>query len=300
VDDGARLAVDLDVFEYSDFRRFLVDWLELARKADPRVSYRWFATQRLHVADPSALKHVLTGRRRISPARIGDFAAALDLYADEAEYFRALVEWAQSGSQHAADAAHARVVALRSRRFAGDLRSADQATVLGSWICPALLEMVRWPEFREDPAWIAARTEPPIAPEDAAVALETLVRAGYLVRDDAGRLGQVHTTVQTPMQVSAIASWSYHRDGLELASDGLRKLPSNRAYQEESAFYGGTFAVPLSRMKQVKELLYNLQHDISALCGGFQETPDRVVHLVVAMVPVARAESAPSEPEPCP
>jgi len=299
MEDGSRVAVDLDVFDYADFRRFLRDWLDLARLSDPRVSHRWFATQRLHVSDPSALKHVLTGRRRITSNRIGDFAVALDLYGDEAEYFRALVEWAQATSQPVADAAHGRVVELRSRRYADDLMRADQHSVLSSWVCPAVLEIVRFADFREDPSWIAALTEPRISPEEAARALATLHRAGYVVRNEEGHLVQVHETVQTPIQVSDVASWSYHRDGLELASEGLRRLPSNRSYQLESAFFGGTYAVPVARMQEVRSLLFDLQHKISGLCAAFPEAPDRVVHVVVAMVPVARAAtgagSSPSE-----
>lgn len=107
--------IALDVFDYADHRAYLADWLAEARRHDARVSHRWFA-HRLGTTDPSALRHVISGRRPIAEERVGLFCRALGLEGEAEAYFRALVAAAQAQSPELAELARGRLAALRARR----------------------------------------------------------------------------------------------------------------------------------------------------------------------------------------
>jgi uncharacterized protein (TIGR02147 family) len=282
------LHVSLDVFAYTDFRAFLRDWLAAARATDPKVSHRWFA-RRLGSTNPSSLSHVIEGRRPIGPERVEAFVAALELHGDEAEYFRALVDESNAATPAASSAAYARVAELRSIHASEDLVSRDAFAFLASWLVPAVYEMSRLPTFRADPDWIAARLVPSATVEDVRHALETCLRLGYLRPED-GRLVPTDVALQTSLRVTRQASWAYHRDGLANAGETLRRIPGNASLQAESGFFGCTVAVPVAKMSEIRKILYEVQHRICGLASEFPTSPDQVVQLAIAVVPVARAE----------
>jgi uncharacterized protein (TIGR02147 family) len=288
-----RGSIPVSVFDYDDFRKFLGDWLEAARAADPRVSHRWFA-QRLGSTNPSALSHIVKNRRPLTEDRVPAFARILGLDATEAEYFAALVAFGQAETAAAADAAFATLTELRTRRSAAGVP--DAFAFFGSWAIPAIYEMTRFPNFDEDPAWIAERTDPPISPEEAARALEICERLGFLSRCE-GRLRPGDGTVRTPERVKALATWPYHRDGLGHAVRGLHRLYGDVEFQAESAFLGSSFAIPVSRVAEIRKLLYEVQHRIVGMAEQWSDESDRVMHLTLSMVPVARAEPPESEPD---
>jgi uncharacterized protein (TIGR02147 family) len=280
-----RAQIELDVFDYGNFREYLADWFEAAQRLDARVSHRWFA-QRLGSANPSVLLNVIQGRRSLPEDRVDAFIEVLGLQGANADYFRALVAFAQAPSRSAADAAFATLAELRTRRRAPGVPG-DAFDFMGSWWIPAVYEMVRFPDFVEDPDWIATRTDPPITPEQAARALRLCEDLGFLRRAE-GRLVQAQPTLQTTERVGRLSSWPYHRDGLDNAARGLQRLQHDEAFQEESAFVGCSVAVPADRIAEVRRMLFELQHRICGMAEEWGE-PDRVVQLTMAMVPVARA-----------
>lgn len=283
-----RRRIELDVFDYGNFRKYLEDWFAAARRVDRRISHRWFA-QRLHSSNPSVLLNILRGRRPLPADRIDEFAAVLGLDAAEAAYFAALVAFAQAESPDARSAAFARVAELRTRRRAAEI-PAGAYEFLGSWWIPAVFEMTRFAGFQEDPEWIAPRVDPPITAAQAARAIEVCEQLGLLIRVD-GRLVASEPTIRTPELLLELASWPLHRDALDNASRGLQRLYADTTLQTESAFVACTVAVPAERIGELRTLLFEVQHRINGLAEGwYGEDPDRVVHVTMTLVPVARAE----------
>jgi uncharacterized protein (TIGR02147 family) len=291
---GGRLHVDVDIFAYEDFRVYLEDWLVAARRENPSASHRWFA-QKVGTRDPSVLTAILTRRRRLTPERTRRFAEALGLDPEETEYFGALVDWAQARTREATEAAYARMVGARTRRHAGDVTRDAAFALFRAWYIPAILEMVGLRGFREDPEWIALHTEPPITASQAAEALELGLELGYLERRG-GRLVPTASTRRTPLKVTRMANWAYHRDALELASASLQRMRGNKPYQQETGFMAGAYAIPRSMLPQVRELLYDVSHAISGLAAQSPEPAEDVFHLEMALFPVARTGDDPEEP----
>jgi uncharacterized protein (TIGR02147 family) len=86
------------VFLYSDYRLFLSDFYN-TKKINSSYSYRHFSVK-AKLNSPNYLALVIAGTRDLTVLNIHQFAIALDLRADELEYFETIVLLGQSTSEN--------------------------------------------------------------------------------------------------------------------------------------------------------------------------------------------------------
>src|SRR3989339_1826407 len=87
--------ISISVFHYTDFRRYLTDFYENEKKANPSFSYRAFA-QRAGINSSGLYMDVASGRRPLNTGQILKFAKALGLNRKEEEYFENAVHFGQA------------------------------------------------------------------------------------------------------------------------------------------------------------------------------------------------------------
>ncbi len=278
-----------DVFEFADYRKYLAAWFDAKKEENPRLSHRWFAKE-LGTANPSVLANIISGRRQLPADRIDAFCTVLELDRMEAAYFRALVDFGHAGDRGEADRAWATLADLRAQAQPPGV-GVDSFGFLASWYIPAVHELARLPGFVEDPVWIASRMDPPITPEEARQALDTCENLGFLRREE-GRLVGAHPNVRTSETVQALSSWPYHRDGVELAARGLQRSLAGGVpgLRQETVFLGATLAVPASKIPEIRRSMYEMLARVNAATEPWTAESDRVVHLTLALVPVARLD----------
>lgn len=278
-----------DVLDFADYRKYLAAWFEAKKKENPRLSHRWFASE-LGTANPSVLANIVAGRRPLPAERVGAFCAVLGLAGLHAEYFAALVDFGNAAERAEADRAWATLAELRARALPPEV-GVDSFGFLARWYIPAIHELARLPGFVEDPDWIAACMDPPLTPDEARHALDVCERLGFFVRED-GRLVAAQPTVRTPETVRALATWPLHRDGIELAARGLQRMLAGGVpgLQQETAFLSLTVAVPASRIPEIRRQMYEMLARVNAAAEPWASESDRVVHLTLALVPVARVD----------
>jgi uncharacterized protein (TIGR02147 family) len=215
-----------DVFAYLDYRAFLRDHYA-DRKAKARLSYRGFS-RRAGLRSPNYLKLVIDGERNLTGAMAERFAAACGLRGRSAEYFVALVQLGQAKTQHEREVYYQALRRFARYRKAYVLDSAQDA-YHSTWYLSAIRELVATDGFVEDPQWIAQRLLPPIRPQQAEQALETLLQLGLLARDRAATLRQADAMVSTgPDHVRSLHLRRFHRTLLEHAATSLDRLPAAR------------------------------------------------------------------------
>jgi uncharacterized protein (TIGR02147 family) len=79
-----------DIFQYSDYRKFLHDWYTEKKSANPSFSYRLIA-QQVGYSSPGYLHMVISGKSGISLSRGMQFAAYMKLKKREMEYFQYMI-----------------------------------------------------------------------------------------------------------------------------------------------------------------------------------------------------------------
>lgn len=162
-----------DVFEYDDHRKFLADRIEELRRTRRGFSLRWLA-QKCAFSTHTFLPRVLRGDRNLTLDSAGRVAQAIGLKGPVAKAFMALVEREIEPTQEGRDRASKAFASLQAvhRRHR---MAAGQARYYAKWYCPIVRQLAIWADWKGDWERLAAMLDPPIEPQQAREAIETLL-----------------------------------------------------------------------------------------------------------------------------
>jgi len=277
-----------NIYSYTSYRAFLGDYYRAAKENMPVFSYRYFS-RRAGFSSPNFLKLVIDGKRNLGPDSIGRFARALKLERPERRFFSLLVAFEQAGGPEERNAAFQRLVVTRRFRLARRLDTSFWE-YLSTWYYPAVRELVGRSDFVEDPEWIAGQLVPPISPDEAGAALETLKKLELLVRDDEGRLVRKDVSLTTGHDVRSLAVGNYHRQMLARAAESIELVDSE--YRELGAL---TVCVSRETAVELKRRVQAFRESLLDLCDADPD-PEVVYQVNMQLFPLTQPEMRPGTP----
>jgi uncharacterized protein (TIGR02147 family) len=262
--------VEVRIYDFLDYRAFLRAYYEAAKRTRRSFSFRSFA-KLAGLRSPNFLKLVMEGARNLGADSVPRFSAALELEADEAEFFADLVAFNQAASLADKNRAFERIAA--SRRFRAARRiDGELFAYLSHWYNPAIRELAARADFSEDPRWIAARLQPRISPAEAAEAMKLLLSLGLLVRDPkSGRVLRGEPTLTTEHEVRSLGAAAFHRQMIERAAESLESVPA--AQRDLAAL---TVCVSPETAARVKERIHQFREALTEFCDS--DTAGAVVY----------------------
>lgn len=270
-----------DLYAYLDFRKFLGDWFDKKKQANPRFSYRMFA-RLAGQRSPSLLHHVVRGERNLTPATTRAFARAMRLTGPQATFFAHLVDLGQATTHDDRNAAWAHIAATRRFREARRVEGAGFA-YLSCWYYPAIRELAQRPDFTPDPSWIAKTLRPKVTRSQASRALEAL-QTMQLLAPSGDTLRSAEASVVTPHEVSGLAVHNYHQEMLTRASEAID------AFDPEERHLGGlTIAVPQAIVPRLKAEVASFLERMLNLCDSTEDPSDLVYQVNVQLFPLSDA-----------
>jgi uncharacterized protein (TIGR02147 family) len=278
-------ARSFDVYAYLDYRQLLRDYYE-QRKSEARgFSYRAFA-RRAGVRSPNHLKRVMDGDRSLSETSAAQYAVALGLVGEEAEYFLELVRFNQASGNDARGRAYRRLTEFRGYRRAHRL-DAFQDRYHSAWYIPAMREMIARADFRPDPAWLAGQMIPAITEHQAAEALHVLEELQMIRVNEDGGVTRVETVVSTGPETASIHVGNYHRSMMAMAMESLDSVSA--ADRDISAV---TLCVEEGAIAELKERVRAFRKEIIAMEAA-DLRGDRVVQIGIQVFPLTHGRSKP-------
>lgn len=177
-----------DIYEYTDYRKYLSD-LYVARKASNRAfSYRLIA-QKAGLASPSFIGKIFSGMANISHRTLMRLVDVFQIVGPDAEYFELMVHF--DGSRSEIDKNHyfQRMQAMR-RRY-GKPANHDEDVLRSAWYIAPILTLIELGMFRGDHGALGRMLTPPISPAEARLAIELLMLHGLIGKESSGRLVRV-------------------------------------------------------------------------------------------------------------
>jgi len=271
---------ELDLYKYLDYRRFLRDWFQARKRANPRFSHRAFA-RRTGQRSPSTLSDVMEGRRNLTPNMIEVFCRAMALNAEQISFFTLLVHLEQAKTPDERNRAWDRIAATRRFKEARRIEG-EGFRYLSKWYYPAIRELAHRDDFTPNPEWIAKTLRPCITAPQARKALEELKDMGLLEETDSGALIPKEGSVVTPHEVSGLAAHNYHQGVLALAKDAVHGFSP-----DERHFCGVTIAIPESMIPRLKRELNAFQEHLLEVCNDVDECEQRVIQLNLHFFPLS-------------
>lgn len=241
------------VFAFDDPVDFLNFELRERKKRDRRYSLRAWSRQ-VGYKNPSYLSHVLSRKRRLKPDFAGKLASDLSLKGRPLKYFELLVMNQNASSEREQETYRKLIAATRPKRLGNAHQvSLETFTLVSDWYHWAILEMTELDGFESDPRYIQRQLGGKVDLPTVREAIERLIRAGLMVREEDGRLRRAskesnETSTQVPRPPEAVAA--YHK---QMATLGLKAVSEQAP--EERTFYGTTLSFREENLKKVAEIL---------------------------------------------
>jgi uncharacterized protein (TIGR02147 family) len=275
----------ISVFDYTDYRKFLRDYYQAQKTANPAFSYRFFA-RRAGISSVGLYKDIVEGRLALGRVMITRFAAAINLTKRESEYFENMVFFNEAGCIEEQKRFFERMLALCEPH--DRVVDADRYEYYSRWYYCAVrsvLHLIRW---KDDYAALASMLRPAIKPEQARAAVELLERLAFIRRDADGCFSVIDPTITTGRltnnaSVQLMNVVSYQRVMCDMAKEAFERFPT-----EELDMSTLTIAMSEDTWRRVKEEIASLRNRVKAMAER-DSAPNRAYQLSYQMYPLSIA-----------
>jgi uncharacterized protein (TIGR02147 family) len=271
------------IFHYICYQDYLKAYFSARKKDDPKFSHRYLSTK-LGLSSPNFIMLVMQGKRKLTRSMAFKISKAFKLLPKEAEYLESMVEFTRAASNSEKDKYLSRMMELRKNTDADKL--ADyQYEYYSKWYNLAIRELVTYPEFKGDYAWLARKVFPPVTPGQAKDSVELLLKL-ELVKKKGSAFVRSAPFITTGPEVTSVAVANFHRTTAQLASTALDTVP-----KDERNMTACTVNISQKGFEEVKEAIAECRRRVLAVSEK-DAAADRVYQVNFHVFPVSRKNNS--------
>ncbi len=269
----------ISLFDYSDFRVFLKDWLQEQKTHGHPMTYEAFGGA-VGFSSKGFLTQILQGKTNLPARMIERIAEVLSLKKKEREYFLLLVQFNQ--------AKNATTRAELHRRIQDDFRveakslALEQFEYYQKWHYSAIRSLLGYYPFRGDYVDLAKQLDPPITPAQAKRAIKLLEALSLILKKEDGLYHPTDRPITTGESFASHAVIRLQRETMDLAKEALEAFPRAQCS-------GSTLSLGLSEAgyKALEEKLRILRQELVQI-ARFDKDIDRVIQINLHAFPLTK------------
>lgn len=269
----------IDLYQYTDYRGFLRDWLAESKEAFPALSYRYMAT-RLEL-DPGFLVHIFHGQKHLAEKHVPGLVKLLKLKPREAEYFRRLVAFGKAKGESEISKRFLELMELRETQVREV--SSREHRYYAHWYVPAIRCLLGAVEFRGDWEDLARRLRPTISTQEAKAGVRLLESLGMVRCGPDGLWETLDAHLSSGDVWTGHAVRGFQKQTLQLALEALDDMPKTE--REISTL---TFAIPAQEMPALNEMVRDFRGRLARWALASQDA-DQVFQMNIQIFPVSQA-----------
>lgn len=257
-----------NIFDYSDYRKYLADYYSQKKNDNPGYSHRVFARQ-AGLSSPSHLLMIIKGERNLSLKTIPKFAEGLNLSAKEKRYFELMVLYTQTEELELKARYFGEIIAIKATSSGLYKLEKDKFDFLSQWFAPAIYVLIGMDSFKPDPQWISRRLRGKITPTQATETIEKLLKLNMIEPDPIKGFRQVSGAVTVADDTRSLAVFEYHQSMIRLAFEALKNSPIS-----EREMAGVTISIPKNRLPEIKEKIRAFRKEMNQLASSYEEAEE--------------------------
>jgi hypothetical protein, TIGR02147 len=273
-----------EIFLYSDYREFLREYYLSQKNSIPKLTFRLFA-QKAGFSSPSFQKLVMDGKKNLTMESILKISTALRLNRKAKEYFKVLVFFNQGKTVEDKKHFLKKIDSFRKKNKPEKIQPKEY-DYLQDWYHCVIREMVDFPDFREDVAYIHKKLFYAIKPEAIRKSIDFLVETGFLIRDEKGKLIKKDKTLATgdihDQEILGTIARNHHLSMIDLARSAVSNLS-----KEQRSVSNTTLGLSASAYAAVLKRIEQLRLEILEIAGA-DRTADQVFQLNVNLFPLTK------------
>lgn len=271
--------MEINIFEYTDYRQFLKDYYTRSKEDNQNFSYRYFA-QKAGISSSNCLHMVISGKRSLNRDYLLKFAKGIGLNKKEQNYLETLVSFSKAKTPEARRYYMELLNGFKNDKI-GNILSTAQYEFLSNWYYPVIREMVMLPDFCESYIWIRTKLNNKVSIREIRRAIEGLLKLELLKRDESGKLVQTDNVITTEDTVRHTAAYSFHKQMLVLAHEMLEKVSDSK--REALSV---TMALTEQQINEVKKMILQFKNDVVDHVVKTQNIPEAVYQMSVYLFPL--------------
>lgn len=262
----------IDIFTYSDFRKYLADYYTQKKTDNPGYSHRVFARQ-AGLSSPSHLLMIIKGERNLSNKTIPKFADGLNLSAKEKRYFELIVLFSQTEELELKSRYFGEIISIKATTSGLYKLEKDRFDFLSQWYAVAIYVLIGMQNFKHDLQWVCRRLGNKVTQAQVKETLDKLLKLNMVEPDPVNGFRQVSGAVTVADDTRSMAVFDYHQTMLKLAYEALK---THR--QTEREMNGVTISFPKEKLPELKEKIRAFRKEINQLASSYPDTDDTEVY----------------------
>ncbi|MDG5814019.1 TIGR02147 family protein [Chitinispirillales bacterium ANBcel5] len=267
------------VFEYTDFRKYLRDWLSSKKKHNPIYSFRYMA-QKTGFKSTGHLCLILNGEVKLSLSYMEGFISFLGLNRREREYFQTLVLYCQAKGHEDKGKFLEKLVSFKE--FRCRVIDSQSYEFCERWYYSTIREIIAIQPFKGDYRDLARKVVPSVTPEEAKRAVQVLEKLKMIKRDERGVYARTDPLISTGTEMPTEALSKYVESTFDLARDALHNVP-----REERTISWATVSISEKNYELIRDELRAFRRKILELAKNDND-PDRVYHFQFNAFPMSK------------
>lgn len=260
------------IFSYINYRTYLKDVLVQRQARNAAYSLRAMS-QQLKIS-PASLSGVLQAKKNFSPETANKVAEALNLDANERDYFLLLVQYDGAKTPELKNSLWQKVSALNPQSEVFDL-SLDHFKIISEWYHFAIMASTELADFDESPRILSKRFG--ITPLEAQTAIERMLRLEMLERTKNGALRKTKSNPRVISEVANTALRTYHQQTLQKATEALHGQTGKEKFVGSE-----TLTIDSRQLPAYEKIMEECFTKILAL-GKATKKKDHVYHVGIQM-----------------
>lgn len=271
-----------NIFDYVDYRVFVKDMIEFAKREDSDFSFRKFA-KKCGLASAGHIYLIISGKTGVSEKTAQKLAKGFDLSKVQAKAFIDLAVLAQTESEEEREHLKSRMLNERAQQQRTHLQ-AEQLAYYSHWYYPAIREMVALADFKFDTKWIAEKLLGKVTPQQVAQALKDLFALG-LIRSSGAEVVQTQASLTTGDRApNAELISSFHSAMMDQA-----KLAQAHVESEMREISSLTITLEHSQLQALKEEIIQFRKGLFRKYGEAKPSHDSVYQINLQLFPLTKS-----------
>jgi uncharacterized protein (TIGR02147 family) len=249
--------LDINIFSYTDFRKYLGDYYA-ARKATERKFSHRFIQEKVGAGSAGWFADVIKGRTNVPGTSVIKLAKLFQLKNTETDYFESMVFFGQAGSLEERNRYFQKMLAFKEVR--ADMVGMDRLEFYSKWYHGAIRELLFFIPFRGDYAELARKLSPPIRQAEARDSVALLERLGMVEPNGVGGFRSRDAILKKDPSFPSVVMANFLKSNMELAIEAL-----DRYSKEERDISALTISLSEDAFAKVKEDIRALRKKMLAL-----------------------------------
>jgi uncharacterized protein (TIGR02147 family) len=271
------------IFKYSDYRKYIRDYVEYMKTELPYFSYRTISA-RAGINSSGFYSLIVQGKRDLTNSTIQKTCVALDLKGKDALYFEQLVLFNQAPSLKLKNQYFEELFSILNQQKSAKIEE-NQYDIFSAWYHSAIRELTVCRDFKNDFRTLGRMLKPEITEKQARESVELLIRLGFLKFEN-GTYSQSAPIISIGPDIKSHHVLNYQISFLKLAIEAFDRFGPDDLISNSST----TFRISKETYELFKRKNREHRQELLEIASQDQQA-DLVYQLTMNMFPLSTLKS---------